>query len=92
MDWSKFAWLNRGGRRKKILLLLNDADRPLTTKEIKDNAKIAISQASVTISELYNQDMLSCKNPQDKIGKLYEISKFGKEMLQPLTISPNRVK
>lgn len=46
MDWSKFAWLNRGGRRKKILLLLNDANRPLTIKEIKDSAKTAISQAS----------------------------------------------
>ncbi|MBI2129285.1 hypothetical protein HYU07_03525 [Candidatus Woesearchaeota archaeon] len=89
MDWNKFAWLNRGGRRKKILSLLQNSNRPLTIKEIKNNAQIAISQASVTISELYQQGLISCKNPNDKIGKLYEINKMGKELLNILEQNKN---
>lgn len=90
MDWNKFAWLNRGERRKIILLLLNNSERPLTIKEIKDRTHTAMSQASVTVSELYRQGLVSCKNPNDKIGKLYEITSMGKELLHILKQNSER--
>ena len=89
MDWSKFAWLNRGSQRKNILLILKNSSRPLTVKEIKIDAKIAISQASITVSELYKQGFVSCKNPNDNIGRLYEINELGREMLHALEQTNN---
>lgn len=78
MDWNTFAWLNRGKRRKNILQILHNANRPLTINEIKIISKISISQVSVIISEFTEKKLISCKNPLDKIGKLFEITEEGR--------------
>jgi len=87
MDWKKVAWLNRGKRRKDILQVFSQAKRPITINELKNISQIAISQASLTVHELYNLDLISCKNPDDKIGKLFEITDKGMEILKYITES-----
>ncbi len=82
MDWGLYAWLNRGSRRKSVLELLAKSEKPLSTNEIKKSLKIAISQASFTLKELLNKKLIACLNPKDKIGKLYCITKRGKELLK----------
>lgn len=80
MDWSLHAWLNRGSRRKSILNELKKSAKPMTTKDISNNLNIAISQASFTLKELTGKKMTECLNPRDKIGKLYRITKEGREI------------
>jgi len=82
MDWKDYAWLNRGKRRKSILELLNNSERPLSAKDVKSKLKIAISQASYSLKELRNRGLIECVNPDDKIGKLYLINKKGKELVK----------
>lgn len=82
MDWEKYAWLNRGKRRKSVLELLSKSEKPLSTKEVKSKLKIAISQASYTLKELNEKGLIDCVNPNDKIGRLYVINKKGKELLK----------
>jgi len=82
MDWKDYAWLNRGKRRKSILELLNNSERPLSAKDVKSKLKIAISQASYSLKELRNRGLIECINPDDKIGKLYLINKKGKELVK----------
>lgn len=89
MDWSKFAWLKRGKRRIDILRILNNSTQPITINEIKLTSKIAISQASATVSELLDKGLIRCKNPDDKIGKLFEINEEGKKFLQLLNKEKN---
>jgi DNA-binding MarR family transcriptional regulator len=50
--------------------------------ELKNISQIAISQASITVHELYDLGLISCKNPNDKIGKLFEITDKGMEILK----------
>lgn len=85
MDWKKVAWLNRGKRRKAILLVFSQSNRPITINELKNISQIAISQASITVHELYDLGLISCKNPNDKIGKLFEITEKGMEILKFIT-------
>lgn len=79
MDWELYAWLKRGKRRKETLKLLSDSNSPLTTKEIKIKLNVAMSQASFTVKELIDKELIECLNPKDNIGRLYRISKKGKE-------------
>jgi len=81
MDWQKYAWVKRGKRRQQTLTIFNKAAHPLTINDIHEKSKIAISQASATISELEQNSLIECLNPKDKIGKLYQITKEGKEII-----------
>ena len=81
MDWKIFAWLRRGKRRLAVLKIFGDSNGPLTTNDVKTKSKIAISQASATIKELTGKELIECLNSEDKIGKLYRITKLGKECL-----------
>ena len=82
MDWGLYAWINRGSRRKSILGLLTKSEKPLSTNDIKKSLKIAISQASFTLKELFDKKLIESVNPKDKIGRLYVITNKGKEMLK----------
>jgi len=82
MDWKDYAWLNRGKRRKSVLELLNNSEKPLSTKDVKSKLKIALSQASHSLKELWGRGLIDCVNPDDKIGKLYLINKKGKELIK----------
>lgn len=53
-------------------------------KRRKDILRI-FSQASITVHELYDLGLISCKNPNDKIGKLFEITEKGTEILKYIT-------
>ena len=82
MDWGLYAWVNRGSRRKSLLELLTNAEKPISTNDAKKSLKIAISQASFTLKELLDKKLIECVNPKDKIGKLYVISKQGRVIVK----------
>ena len=84
MDWSKFAWVKRGRRRSATLAIFNETTVPLTINEVHERTKIAISQASATVSELEKMGLIECLNASDKIGKLYRITREGKEIISKL--------
>lgn len=84
MNWKKFAWLKRGKRRVEVLNILYNSNRPLSIKEIKNISKIAMSQASFIVSDLLDNDLITCLNPDDKIGKLFKITTEGEILLEVL--------
>lgn len=81
MDWDILAWLKRGNRRKSVLVYISRSKNPVSANDIKKPLKIAISQSSATLKELYSLKLVKCLNPQDKIGKLYTITAEGKRYL-----------
>jgi DNA-binding MarR family transcriptional regulator len=84
MDWKKYAWLKRGKSRQATAEVIRKSPVPLSINDIHQRAKIALSQASTTISDLEKKGLIECLNPEDKIGKLYRITPEGKELLQKL--------
>jgi predicted transcriptional regulator len=81
MDWELYAWLKRGNRRREVLKIIAGSNVPLTVKEIKNQVKIAMAQSSFTVKELIEKKLIECLNPNDKIGRLYQISEKGKKLL-----------
>lgn len=84
MDWELYAWLKRGSRRKAVLTLFHESEKALTANDVKNKAKISLSQASFTLSELRDKNLIVCLNPSDKIGKLYKISDLGEELISEI--------
>ena len=81
MDWTRYAWIKRGSRRKSILEELQKAKEPLSANDISKVLNIAISQTSFSLKELVEKKLVECLNPSDKIGKVYRITNDGKEIL-----------
>jgi DNA-binding MarR family transcriptional regulator len=84
MDWQKYGWVKRGKRRQQALEVFNKSPNPLTIKEVHEKSHIALSQASAIVAELEHEGVIECLTPQDKIGKLYRITKEGKEIITAL--------
>ena len=84
MDLAKYAWLKRGKRRQITMEVFKKSPVPLLINDIHERTKIALSQASVTISELEEKQLIECLNPKDKIGKLYKITPEGTELLEKM--------
>jgi predicted transcriptional regulator len=85
MDWELYAWLKRGNRRKEIIKIIANSSTPLTVNEVKTKVKIAMAQASFTVKELLDKKLIECLNPNDKIGRLYKITKEGGGVLNGLS-------
>lgn len=82
MEWGIIAWLKRGSRRKSVLEFVFKYNHPVSANDVKKELKIAMSQASITLKELKEKNLIDCLNTQDKIGKLYRITKKGREYLE----------
>lgn len=82
MDWKTCAWLKRGKRRISVMKLFNENPKPLSATDVKKKCRVAISQASFTLKELEEKNLITCLNPEDKIGRLYKLSKKGQETWQ----------
>lgn len=74
LDYKIISFLVRGKRREKVLLSLK---KPKTPKQIADECKINISNASISLSELLKKDLIKCITPNEKIFKFYEMTKKG---------------
>jgi len=84
VDWTILAWVKRGKRRKNILQIFYKANKPIASNDIKILSKISLSQISVIISDFDKKNLIVCKNPEDKLGRLYEISENGKIVISEL--------
>jgi DNA-binding MarR family transcriptional regulator len=83
-DCNKYGWVKRGKRRQQALEAFNKSPNPLTINDIHEKSQIALSQASAIVAELEHEGVIECLTPQDKIGKLYCITKDGKEIITTL--------
>lgn len=66
--------------RKKVILSLQD--KPSTPSIISEKTKIYPSHISNTLSELVEKKLVVCLTPKLKKGRLYELTKTGKELLK----------
>lgn len=84
MDWKTFAWIKRGNRRKEALKILSNSNQPLSPTDMKNKMKISLPQISLLLRELAEQEVITCLNAEDPIGKLYVANKKGKMIMKEL--------
>ena len=78
MDWNLAAYVLRSKNRPDVLNILKIPQSPT---QVSKKLKISLTHASKTIRELSSKKLIKCLNEKDKLGRIYEITKEGKEIL-----------
>lgn len=68
--------------RKKVMIVLQD--KPSTPSIISEKTKIYPSHISNTLSELVEKKLVVCLTPKLKKGRLYDLTKEGRNVLKYL--------
>ena len=72
------SYVSRGKIRSAILNIL---DKPMTPTQIAHRLKNHRSTISRTLLQIENKGLVNCLTPKEKTGRLYTITKKGKNTL-----------
>jgi DNA-binding MarR family transcriptional regulator len=72
-----YAWLLRGKQRTAVFLVL---DRPKTPKQVSEQTELKFSNVSDVLRSMVHEGIAVCLNPEDKTGRLYELTVKGKRL------------
>lgn len=78
--WELIGRIKSSDWRLKILKKLNKGVK--TPTELSKEADISTSHVSEMITELVTMKLIECKTPNLRKGKIYSITKLGKEILK----------
>jgi len=81
MDWEKYGLVIRSKNKKTILKALNS---PKTPSQLSKETNLAVSTISKNLSQLTKLKLVKCLNPQLQMGKLFQITNEGKELLKKI--------
>jgi predicted transcriptional regulator len=82
MDWAKYGHVIASQYRKKIVLCL--VESPRTPKQISEETNLYLSHVSHTINDLQKMGIVTCLTPKLKRGKIFALTKIGKEIAHNL--------
>ena len=78
----KVKFVNRSSYRVKVMKSLkNDAKMP---KEISEDSGILQNHISNVLSQLKDEELVECINPEVRKGRLYRLSDEGLDVLKDL--------
>jgi DNA-binding MarR family transcriptional regulator len=81
--WAKYGYTIASTYRTKIVSAL--LERPKTPKELAKELNLYLSHVSSTLSELLDKDIAYCINPSQRRGKVFTLTKEGKEVGKQLS-------
>lgn len=73
------SYIVRGKTRLEILKTL---DKPMTPTQISNTLKNHRSTISRSLLDMEKKGIVKCLTPKEKTGRLYELTKKGKEVLR----------
>jgi len=77
--WELIGKIKSSNWRLRVLIILNENMK--TPIELSKKANISSSHISEVIKDLMKMKLIECKNPNLRKGKIYAITKIGKEIL-----------
>ena len=77
--WELYSFIMRSEERKKILFIL---ENPITPTQIGKQVGKSVSHVSRTLKHFNEKGIVECLTPDEKVYKLYQLSKLGKEVLK----------
>jgi predicted transcriptional regulator len=75
--WKEVSFILRGKQRKKVLKVL---DGPALVSEIKNKTKLSLAETSRVLRGLTEQGLAECKNPEDHLGRFYQLTPRGEKI------------
>jgi len=85
--WSLIAYIKRGINRKKVFESIEEPVMPseIVKKIYGKSSNTHFNIVSRALSELKKEGLVSVKNPKDKTGRMYELTKIGKDIRKRLS-------
>ena len=77
VEWELYSWVMRGRQRRKILKALN---KPKLPTELKNEAKMSITNVSKVLKSFSARDIVKCLTPENKTGKIYALTVKGEKL------------
>jgi len=82
LDWKKYGYVVSSDYRKKVVTSLLAG--PKTPKQIAVEVNLYLSHVSKTLNELQESEIAVCLTPELKRGRIYELTKEGKDVAKYL--------
>jgi len=82
LDWKKYGYVVSSDYRKKVVTSLLAG--PKTPKQIAVEVSLYLSHVSKTLNELQEFEIAICLTPELKRGRIYELTKEGKDLAKYL--------
>jgi len=79
MNWKDYSYVIRGKNRKLVLLALETQKMPT---QVAKELKINLPHISRALKELELRGLAKCLTPSERVGRLYILTKEGKEVLK----------
>lgn len=71
----------RGSQRRKVVKAL---DRPKIPTQIKGETKLSLNNVSDVLRLLEKEEIVVCKNPKEKTGRIYQLTPKGMKVREEL--------
>ena len=81
MDWKLYSFIVRSSQRVDILSSLQ---KPMTPTQISKEVKLSTSHISRTLAQFSKKGLVKCLTPEERVGKLYEVTAKGKSILEEM--------
>jgi len=59
-------------------------EQPKTPTQISKHVKVSTSHVSRTLAQFIDKGIAKCLTPKEKVGKVYELTEEGKNLLEVL--------
>jgi len=82
LDWKKYGYVISSEYRKRVIFSL--VGGPKTPKQIAIDTSLHLSHVSQTLKELSSFEIVICLNPELKRGRVYELTKEGREIAKQI--------
>lgn len=78
MSWDEVSFVIASRTRRSIAIKL---DTPRTPTFLAKDLSIHLANVSRALTELEEKNIISCLTPKQKVGKIYSLTKKGKDIL-----------
>ena len=80
------AWTLRGSQRREIIKVITGHKIPaqIYKEAVKLNSKITRNSVSDVLREFKKKFIVKCINPDEKKGRIYELTDLGKRILKQI--------
>lgn len=81
MSWNDVSYVIASKTRKAVILKL---DTPRTPTFLAKDLDLNLANISRAITELENKGIVVCLTPKQKVGKIYSVTKKGKDIVSKI--------
>lgn len=78
-----YGYVSSSSRRESIVTVLEKS--PMTPSQISENTDIRLNHVSNVLSDLSDEEVVKCVNPDRKRGRIYKLTEEGNKVAKKVS-------